>query len=102
MCQALGDHKAARWCDTAGKSASNCPDSLKNDGKCDCGCQFEDPDCNGKACCSGTGTKGCNDSYIEECVCDRRPNGDPSCCTAEWTDRCAELALNLGCMLCPE
>lgn len=101
MCRTLGDHKAARWCDTAGNAASNCPDSLKDDGKCDCGCQFEDPDCNGGACCSGTGAKGCNDSFIEECVCDRKPNGDPSCCDNEWTDRCAELAVNLGCMLCP-
>jgi hypothetical protein len=101
MCQTLGDHKAARWCDDTGKPADNCPDDLKNDGKCDCGCQFDDPDCNGSACCSGTGAAGCNDSYIEECVCARSPNGDPSCCTDEWTDRCAELAVNLGCMLCP-
>jgi hypothetical protein len=101
MCQSLGDHKAARWCDATGKPSANCPDSLKDDGKCDCGCQFEDPDCSGGACCSGTGDQGCGDSYIEECVCENRVNGDATCCTGEWTDRCAELAVNLGCMVCP-
>lgn len=101
MCQALGEHKAARWCNDSGESADNCPEDLKNDGKCDCGCQFEDPDCNGGDCCSGTGEAGCNDSYIEECVCGNLLNGDQSCCTGEWTDRCAQLAVNLGCMLCP-
>jgi hypothetical protein len=101
MCQNHADHSAARWCDKAGKLADNCPDSLKDDGKCDCGCQFDDPDCNGGTCCSGTGKKGCNDSYVEECVCQRTPNGDRSCCDTEWTDRCAQLAVNLGCMLCP-
>jgi hypothetical protein len=101
MCQTLGDHQAARWCDDTGKPADNCPDELKSDGKCDCGCQFDDPDCNGGSCCSGTGDAGCDNSYVEECVCARGLNGDPSCCTGEWTDRCAELAVNLGCMLCP-
>jgi hypothetical protein len=101
MCQSHTDHKAARWCDDTGKAAANCPDSLKNDGKCDCGCQFDDPDCNGGKCCSATGQSGCDNSYVEACVCDRRPNGDPSCCTEKWTDRCAQLAVNLGCMLCP-
>lgn len=101
MCQGLGDHKAARWCDSAGKPSSNCPDSLKNDGKCDCGCQFEDPDCNGGACCSGTSDKGCENSFVEDCVCNNKANGNAECCTNEWTDRCAELAVNLGCMICP-
>lgn len=103
MCQNIEGHEAARWCDTSGKPANNCPDSLKDDGKCDCGCQFDDPDCNGGACCSGTGKKGCDDSYVEACVCDRLTlGGDRSCCDNEWTDRCAELAVNLGCMLCPD
>jgi hypothetical protein len=101
MCQSLGDHKAARWCDDSGEPADNCSEDLRNDGKCDCGCQFEDPDCNGGACCSGTNEAGCDDSYIEECVCGNGQNGDASCCTDEWTERCAQLAVNLGCMLCP-
>jgi hypothetical protein len=102
MCQAHDGHEAARWCDDSGKPATNCPDSLKGDGKCDCGCQFDDPDCNGGDCCSGTGEAGCGDSYVEDCVCQNGLNGDSTCCSGEWTDRCAQLAVNLGCMLCPE
>lgn len=101
MCQSLGEHKAARWCGSSGEPADNCSEDLRNDGKCDCGCQFEDPDCNGGACCSGTNEAGCDNSYIEECVCGNQQNGDQACCTGEWTERCAQLAVNLGCMLCP-
>jgi len=102
MCVTQADHKAARWCDRNGSAIDNCPDSLKGDGKCDCGCQFADPDCEGAACCSATGKAGCDNKFIEACVCNRETDdGDPSCCTDGWTQRCADLAVNFGCAICP-
>jgi hypothetical protein len=96
-------HSAAKWCDAGGKAISICPDSLKNDGKCDCGCQFADPDCSGGACCKATGAPGCNNAFVEDCVCQRQKGSDaaPSCCTQEWTAQCAQLAVQLGCAICP-
>lgn len=101
MCVSQSDHKAARWCDKDGKAIDNCPDSLKGDGKCDCGCQFVDPDCSGGACCSDAGKDGCTNAFVRSCVCDAPTTKDDSCCTGDWTQRCADLAVNLGCMVCP-
>jgi hypothetical protein len=103
MCQndQTQGHRAERWCDQSGKAVNNCPDSLKKDGKCDCGCQFVDPDCSGGACCKATGKAGCDDTFVEDCVCNHLTNGAPECCTDGWTQRCADLAVNLGCMTCP-
>ncbi|MEY4581118.1 MAG: hypothetical protein RL701_5821 [Pseudomonadota bacterium] len=103
MCQSdrsLG-HEATKWCGNGGRVAENCPDSLKTNGRCDCGCQFADPECNGGSCCDGTGKAGCGNAFVEACVCKHETNADPSCCRDAWTPRCAELAVNLGCMLCP-
>jgi hypothetical protein len=96
-------HRAAKWCDAQGRSIALCPESLKNDGKCDCGCQFEDPDCGGGSCCGPTGSPGCDNDFVEACVCERQEasDADPSCCTQGWTQRCADLAVQLGCMTCP-
>jgi hypothetical protein len=101
MCVSHANHKAARWCDKDGQAIDNCPDSLKGDGKCDCGCQFVDPDCNGGACCSDAGKNGCDNAFVRSCVCEHETNGDDSCCKDGWTQHCADLAVNLGCMLCP-
>ena len=106
MCasNAATGHKATRWCGRDGKAIDNCPDSLKGDGKCDCGCQFKDPDCEGGACCSDTGKAGCDNKFVEDCVCKHETNADASCCGDKggtWTQRCADLAVNLGCMICP-
>jgi hypothetical protein len=104
MCQSDSDqgHRAERWCDQSGHAINNCPDSLKNDGKCDCGCQFVDPDCGGGSCCKATGKAGCDDTFIESCVCERQDlSAAPECCTDGWTQRCADLAVNLGCTTCP-
>jgi hypothetical protein len=103
MCQSdpTQGHRAERWCDQAGHAVDNCPDSLKNDGKCDCGCQFVDPDCGGGNCCEATGKAGCDDTFIESCVCNRITDAAPECCSGQWTQRCADLAVNLGCMACP-
>jgi len=101
MCVNGANHKAARWCDRDGKAIGNCPDSLKGDGKCDCGCQFTDPDCEGGACCSATGEAGCDNAFVEACVCQHETNPDEECCTGSWTQRCAELAVSLGCAVCP-
>lgn len=105
MCEAKPTlrHTAAKWCDAMGKAISICPDSLKNDGKCDCGCQFQDPDCSGGRCCGPTGEAGCNNAFVQDCVCQRQLGSDaaPSCCTQAWTQQCADLAVQLGCMTCP-
>jgi hypothetical protein len=103
MCQsdAARKHPATSWCDQNGKAIGNCPDSLKGDGKCDCGCQFVDPDCSGGSCCGPTGHGGCANSFVENCVCRHESNPEPSCCTGEWTQDCADLAVALGCMVCP-
>lgn len=106
MCasDAATNHKATRWCGQDGKAIDNCPDSLKGDGKCDCGCQFADPDCEGGACCSATGKSGCDNKFVEDCVCNHATSKDETCCGKDggsWTDKCAKLAVNLGCMLCP-
>jgi hypothetical protein len=105
MCEAKPTfrHKAAKWCDAMGKAINLCPESLKGDGKCDCGCQFEDPDCAGGSCCGPTGVAGCGDAFVEDCVCERQmgSDADPSCCGQQWTQRCANLAVQLGCMVCP-
>jgi hypothetical protein len=104
MCEpnAVLQHRAAKWCDGKGDAIAFCPESLKNDGKCDCGCQFADPDCGGGACCSPTDKAGCGDAFIEDCVCDRGGATDaaPECCNQAWDERCATLAVQLGCMLC--
>ena len=102
VCQNAPDlnHRATSWCNQNGEAVDNCPDSLKNDGKCDCGCQFQDPDCAGGSCCGPTGTSGCNNRFIELCVCEHETNAQPDCCNKEWTQACADLARNLGCMLC--
>jgi hypothetical protein len=103
MCQSDPDqgHLAERWCDQSGHAVDNCPASLKHDGKCDCGCQFVDPDCGGGSCCQATGKAGCDDTFIETCVCKHETDAAPECCDDEWTQRCADLAVNLGCMACP-
>jgi hypothetical protein len=98
--QAQG-HPATSWCDQAGKAIGNCPDSLKSDGKCDCGCQFVDPDCGGGACCGPSGARGCANAFVEQCVCERQGDAEPSCCKDAWTQRCADLAVAWGCMVCP-
>lgn len=95
------NHTAVRWCDQAGKSVTNCPDTLKGDGACDCGCQFRDPDCEGKDCCSARDQGGCNNTFVEDCVCNHATTRDMECCTGKWTQRCVDLAINLGCMICP-
>jgi hypothetical protein len=94
-------HRATSWCNQDGKPIDNCPDSLKGDGKCDCGCQFVDPDCSGGSCCGATGKGGCDNSFVENCVCRHESNPEPSCCTDEWTQHCADVAVALGCMVCP-
>ena len=105
MCEqkTMLDHRAAKWCDADGKAISLCPESLKNDGKCDCGCQFADPDCEGDKCCSATGEPGCGNKFIQDCVCERQGglDAEPSCCKQEWTAACAQLAVQLGCAICP-
>ena len=101
MCVSQNGHKASRWCDQDGKAINNCPDSLKGDGKCDCGCQFVDPDCGGGACCSDAGKDGCTNAFVKACVCHHETNKGESCCEDGWTQRCADLAVNLGCMVCP-
>jgi hypothetical protein len=103
MCQsdAARKHPATSWCDQNGKAIGNCPDSLKGDGKCDCGCQFVDPDCGGGSCCGATGHGGCGNSFVEACVCQHESNPKRSCCETEWTKDCADLAVALGCMVCP-
>jgi hypothetical protein len=94
-------HSAQRWCNGNGSAIDNCPDSLKGNGRCDCGCQFVDPDCSGGACCSATGRAGCDNAFVENCVCQHPTDADASCCTGAWTARCATLAVGLGCMICP-
>jgi hypothetical protein len=94
-------HRATSWCDQAGKAIGNCPDNLKGDGKCDCGCQFVDPDCGGGACCGSTGKAGCGVDFVQTCLCDHESNAEPDCCTKEWTQDCADAAVALGCMVCP-
>jgi hypothetical protein len=105
MCEAKSmlKHRAAKWCDADGRAIGICPDSLKNDGKCDCGCQFADPDCEGGSCCGPTDGPGCDNTFIEDCVCVREGRSDavPSCCKQEWTQHCADVAVQLGCMICP-
>ena len=104
MCESdsTRNHRATVWCDQTGKAIGNCPDSLKGNGRCDCGCQFTDPDCSGGACCGPTGKGGCGNDFIQECVCGKdQSNSDKSCCNDKWTQRCADLAVALGCMLCP-
>jgi hypothetical protein len=94
-------HRATSWCDQAGQAIANCPDSLKGDGKCDCGCQFVDPDCGGGACCGPTGKAGCGVSFVENCLCQHESNPEPDCCSKEWTQQCTDTAVALGCMVCP-
>jgi hypothetical protein len=94
-------HSAQRWCDDNGKAIDNCPDSLKGNGRCDCGCQFSDPDCSGGSCCAATGHAGCDNAFVQACLCQHETNPEPSCCTGQWTARCATLAVGLGCMVCP-
>ncbi len=90
------------WCDSKGAAVDNCDDSLKGDGKCDCGCQFVDPDCNGGKCCAATGTPGCGNKTIQGCLQDRDQNGGfDDCVNKEWTADCADQARQHGCMVCP-
>jgi hypothetical protein len=103
MCESdqANGHPATSWCDQSGKAIGNCPESLKGDGKCDCGCQFVDPDCGGGSCCGATGKAGCGNEFVQQCVCERQGDAEPSCCTDGWTQRCADLAVAWGCMVCP-
>jgi hypothetical protein len=91
------------WCDAGGGAVDDCNTSLMDDGKCDCGCQFTDPDCYGGDCCSVQVGAGCNDAYIENCVC-THANGDAYCCGmggGKWDNLCVQLAQQLGCAACP-
>jgi hypothetical protein len=103
MCENDPDrgHRATSWCNQDGNAIGNCPDSLKNDGKCDCGCQFADPDCGGGSCCGPTGKAGCDNSFVQRCLCEHESNEQPDCCSKGWTQQCADLAVSLGCMTCP-
>jgi len=105
MCEANASkqHRAAQWCDSQGNAITLCPDSLKNDGKCDCGCQFVDPDCFGGGCCEASDEPGCDNAFVEACVCEREGGSEtePSCCQTAWTERCVQRAVQLGCMACP-
>lgn len=106
MCQNSPDldHKAKRWCDQAGKAIANCPDSLKDNGVCDCGCQYVDPDCSGKDCCSAHDSPKCGNAFVEDCLCNNVTHPEPDCCDAKgkWSQRCVDLAVAYGCMVCPK
>jgi hypothetical protein len=94
-------HEGRAWCDEDGKAVDNCPESYMNDGKCDCGCQFVDPDCEGGTCCDATGEAGCGNSFVEACVCNYIQFPRPECCDTEWTAECAQIAADYGCAVCP-
>jgi len=48
------------------------------------------------SCCVANGTPGCDDEFVEACVC----ADAVECCGTEWTGDCARLVDQLGCGQC--
>lgn len=55
------------WCWTGTISEGDCDPSWADDGDCDCGCQWVDPDCPGGACCRGD-TGACRVTVEADCT----------------------------------
>ena len=49
----------------------------------------------GDCCQSGSGP-GCDNSYVEQCVC----TGDPYCCEMQWNNKCVSEVEKFGCGSC--
>lgn len=47
-------------------------------------------------CCLGLGGHGCEDEYVQDCVCEM----DPYCCDVAWDEACAEQVDLHGCGAC--
>ncbi|MCH9683382.1 MAG: hypothetical protein K0V04_18240 [Deltaproteobacteria bacterium] len=60
---------------------------------------FGDPtagDARAGDCCLANGSPGCDDQFIESCVC----ADEVSCCSTEWTAQCAAAVDTLACGQC--
>lgn len=61
------DSPICEFCWTGTAFEGNCPDHFIENGSCDCGCQFEDEDCNNVsigACCDPVSPHGCIDELL--------------------------------------
>ena len=105
--------------DTCGilyKKAKTCaPDELCVSGTCEPLATCGDGECNGSEdcddcpadcgacigqgdCCEPHESKGCDNSAVQTCVCDK----DPYCCQAEWDDVCVDEVDSEGCGQCED
>ncbi len=48
------------------------------------------------SCCLAQSGPGCDDQFVESCVC----ADAPGCCSDTWTESCAALVEDLGCGMC--
>lgn len=103
LCEALICNLDPFCCDTAWDGI--CEGEAIECCKC-CGGDPSDPDAcqppkvcgqpDAGDCCVGNGTPGCDDEFCCLSVCPI----DPTCCDVEWTDACADLAIQF-CDNCP-